>query len=100
MAGTLDLKDQPQLEKMIFRASRGKVLTYFDPDSFTLEDAEGNQIERKVYVLVFQAGDFLKERVHRICESFMAKTFQLPEDGHGGPQSFKNIIKEIKDKLR
>lgn len=68
LAGTIDVKDQNTFQKIIFRASRGKVLSYFAQQPCVLRDADGTEIHRTVYVLVYQLGSYLKEKVHRICE--------------------------------
>lgn len=51
------------------------MLTFFDADEFTLKDYEGVDRHRTVYVLVFQQGSYLRDRVMRICESFLGKIF-------------------------
>ena len=79
MAGTIAVAEINQFEKLIFRTSRGKVLCYFDPLNFKIKDVDGNEKIRVVYVLVFQEGDYLKDKVTKICDSFQAKAFILPE---------------------
>ena len=54
LAGTIDLKDEVIFQKMIFRASRGKVLCYFANTPIKLRQADDTVVERTVYVLVFQ----------------------------------------------
>ena len=87
-------------QKIIFRASRGKVLTHFDQQLFKIEDHDGHTKERAVYILVFQQGVYLKDKIQRICESFLGKIFALPEDGQGGAKSFLRVMKEVKDKIK
>lgn len=80
--------------------SRGKVLVHFDPHQFKIIDFDGNEKERAVYILVFQQGTYLREKVQKVCESFMGKIFPLPEEGQGGPQSFLRVMKECKEKIK
>ena len=40
-------------EKLVYRASRGKVLTHFDDQVFTIKDFDGGEKYRIVYILVF-----------------------------------------------
>ena len=75
-------------------------MTYFDPHQFKIVDHDGTEKERAVYILVFKSGDFIKDKINRICESFMGKIFALPEDGQGGPKSFLRVMNEIKDKIK
>ena len=82
--------------KMIFRATRGKVLSYFSDNTFTLRDVNNKDRDRLVYVLVFQQGDFLADRVSKICSSFTGKIYNLPEDGHASPNAYNQAIAEVK----
>ena len=81
MSGTINHTEQRQFEKLMFRASRGKVLTRFHDQSFTIKDYDGNEKTKTVYVLVYQEGAQLQEKVTRVCQSFQGKIFTLPEDG-------------------
>ena len=78
--------------------SRGKVLTRFHEQSFELRDFDGHIRTRTAFVLVFQEGQYLRDRLNRICVSFQAKVFELPEKGQRGPEPFKSVIKEVKGK--
>ena len=81
MSGTINHTEQRQFEKLMFRASRGKVLTRFHDQSFTIKDYDGLEKTKTVYVLVYQEGAQMKEKVTRVCQSFQGKIFTLPEDG-------------------
>lgn len=56
LAGTIAKEETMRFKKMVFRATRGKALTYFrDLDSAGLKDYAGtpDNILRTVYVIVF-----------------------------------------------
>ena len=56
LAGTIDTSDQMRFKKMVYRATRGKALTYFRAlDSAGLQDYAGllDHKPRTVYVIVF-----------------------------------------------
>jgi hypothetical protein len=99
VAGTIDSHELRQFEKLIFRASRGKVLCYFDPHHFKVKDFDGIEKHRVVYVLVFQEGGYLKDKVKRICDAFLGKTFELPAEGHGGPEEFYRVMSELRENI-
>lgn len=100
VAGTINHTEQTSFEKLIFRASRGKVLSYFDQNSFTIRDYDGNEKTKTAYVLIFQEGRWLREKITRVCQSFQGKIFQLPEEGQGGSLPFKKTMHELKDKIK
>ena len=70
VSGTINHTEQRQFEKLIFRASRGKVLTRFHDQSFTIKDHDGQVKTKSVYVLVYQEGAQMRDRVNRVCQSF------------------------------
>lgn len=41
LAGTINNSEKQIFEKLIYRASRGRVLTHFDDQVFTIKDFEG-----------------------------------------------------------
>jgi hypothetical protein len=62
-----------RFKKMVFRATRGKALTYFrDFDSAGLPDYAGklDDISRTVYVIIFQDGSHARGKLSKICDSF------------------------------
>ena len=85
LAGTINNTEKQNFQKLIYRASRGRVLCYFDDSSFTIKDFEGTEKTRVVYILVFQQVSYLRDRIMRVCESFQGKVFHLPDDGQSGP---------------
>ena len=81
MAGTIQIKEISSFEKLIFRISRGKVLCYFDPLNFKTKDIDGIEKTLQVYVLVFQGGEYLKEKMTKICDMFNGTNYELPGQG-------------------
>jgi vacuolar-type H+-ATPase subunit I/STV1 len=79
IAGTIDVEEKDRLKKLLFRATRGKALTFFEDFK-----QEGPTLGRKifhnkaVYIVVFQEGRQLREKIMRICDSFMGQRFDVP----------------------
>ena len=99
IAGTINKNEKQIFEKLVYRASRGRALCHFDESNFTIKDFDGVEKHRVVYVLVFQQVAFLRERVHKTCETFQGKIFSLPDDGASGPASFRRVMKDLKTKI-
>lgn len=70
MAGTINKDEVLRFKRLLFRASRGKVLSYFEDVEVPLKDFHGNPLEKAVYVVVFEEGMHLKDKVAKICDSF------------------------------
>lgn len=68
MAGTILLEEQVAFQRIIFRTTRGKVLTYFSPEPFELKTIDGDKIRKYVYILVFQQGDYLRGKCQKVCQ--------------------------------
>ncbi len=65
---------------MVFRATRGKVLTHIRDLELSEEDQRiTNETKAKcIYVLVFAEGSRIRERLTKICDSFMGRIFDIP----------------------
>ena len=77
-----------RFKRLLFRASRGKVLSYYEDIETTLADFSGKTLKKCVYVLVFEEGTHLREKITKICDSFQGKRFHLPDDGHADMKAF------------
>lgn len=53
IAGTIGQDEQMRFKKLIFRATRGNALTYFQDLKNPIEDYYGKKHEKTVYVVVF-----------------------------------------------
>jgi V-type H+-transporting ATPase subunit a len=88
MAGTINKDETMRFKRLLFRASRGKVLSYFEPIDEVLKDFKGKFLEKCVYVLVFEEGTHLRDKITKICDSFQGKRYHLPEEGHADKRAF------------
>ncbi len=70
ISGTIPATEQRSFEKLIFRLSRGKVLTRFHERNFELKDFDGSIKIKTVFVLVFQEGQHIRDRITRVCATF------------------------------
>jgi V-type ATPase 116kDa subunit family len=70
VSGTIEKDDVMRFKRILFRASRGKVLQYFEDIETPLKDFHGKLLMKVVYVLVFEEGSHFKEKVAKICDSF------------------------------
>ena len=71
IAGVIPAKDQPNMERQIFRQTRGNALTYFDQ----FENAAGM---RAAYLVVFQNGAVIQEKLQKICDGYSGTRFEVP----------------------
>jgi hypothetical protein len=80
VAGTIEIDERPRLKKLLFRATRGKALTYFKEFNLPRMRIAGEWVEKQkaVYIVVFQEGRQIREKITRICDSFMGQRFDLP----------------------
>jgi len=85
---------------MVFRVSKGKVISFFSDDYMTLTDEDGNQMDRQVYLLIFSQGGFLRERINRVCDSFNGKTFELPGEGQGSRDAFMQEQVDVDKRIK
>lgn len=83
VAGTIEVDEQARLKKLLFRATRGKALTSFTEFPLPRQKIKGQWVNKNkaVYIVVFQEGRQIRERITRICDSFMGQRFDLPPLG-------------------
>lgn len=56
VAGTIDVSEVDRFRRILFRSSRGKVLSFFDTNHIKINDFQGHMVEKAVYVLCFEEG--------------------------------------------
>ena len=76
--GTIKRSDQLALNKMIFRSTRGKAYVHFFDINVIAEDlAITGNFDHKVFIVVFEEGFFMREKVRRICSSVCDNFFEI-----------------------
>ena len=84
MTGLMRETDRLQMTRLLFRSSKGMVLSFFrDVGHETKFLGENNQ-QKTFFVLVFQQNETLKQRVSKICEIYANKTYvkSIPQLQH------------------
>ena len=61
--------------RLLFRATRGKVLVYFKNSDVKVNNEQNELVNRTVYILVFQEGMHFLDKVQKICDSFNGKRY-------------------------
>lgn len=70
MAGTINQDEVERFKRLLFRATRGKVLQFYQEIEAPLKDFNGNFLRKSVYVLAFEEGTHFRDKVGKICDSF------------------------------
>lgn len=81
LAGTINQSEKERLQKLIFRATRGTALTYFQDIERPFMDYRGVKSYKTVYIVIYQEGEYIKEKLSRLLDSFMGNKFVI-EDEH------------------
>jgi len=76
IAGVVDQTEIERLRRLIFRSTRGKSYMYI---SAYEDQADVGNARRSVYIIVFQNGPTIKEKIERICDSFPGQRYEIPE---------------------
>ena len=63
---------------MVFRVSRGNALTHFKDLEHTFTDQNGSEQHKSVYIIIFQEGEIMRDRLTKLCDGFDGKRFDLP----------------------
>ena len=91
MAGVIDSEDVSRFKRIVFRSTKGK--------SFVHTEQVSDEDKKSVYIVTFQDGGFLRDKIQKICDSFSGQRYDLPEVTELAPQIMKmksNIETQIK----
>lgn len=78
ISGTINTDEVLRFRKLIFRATRGNALVYFSDIKSPIIDFYGNEQFKTVYSVLFQDSGTLKDKIARICDSFLGQRFEIP----------------------
>jgi hypothetical protein len=71
--GTIKKSEQMNFKKLLFRATRGKAYVHFFPNDIPVQDRMvhvTDHSERLVYIIMFEEGMYIRQRIQKICSSF------------------------------
>lgn len=71
VAGTIKEMEKERLKRMLFRATRGMALTHFN-------EFEQNGEAKCAYLVMFSGVGRFREKITKICDSFMGQRFEIP----------------------
>jgi len=74
VAGTINEIEAERMKKLLFRVTRGMAVTYFQP---YMQDG----VAKCVYVVIFNNHPNDRQRVTKVCESFMGLRIEVPQLG-------------------
>jgi len=77
VAGVIDSEDVNRFKRLIFRSTKGK--SFVHAEQFIDPDDPQNEKKRSVYIVTFQDGAYIRDKIHRICDSFSGQRYDLPE---------------------
>lgn len=77
MAGTILTSEVQRFKRLLFRTTKGKALPHFHEIEQGVEDIHGKLNMKTVYVVVFEDGERIRQRVTKICDSFMGQRFSI-----------------------
>lgn len=94
-AGVIDQIEIGRLNKLIFRSTKGKSYVHVQEIEKNEDDEDDNQRRRSVYIVVFWDGEYITDKIKKICDSFLGQRFELP-----GLTNIDGKIREVKDQIK
>lgn len=76
VAGIISKNDILRFNKMIFRTTKGNSLMY----TFDVPSEENITNNKTVFLIVLESGGTVLTKINRICDSFSAKKYPLPDN--------------------
>lgn len=75
VAGIIQKNDIMRFNKMIFRSTKGNSLVY----TFDVPNHDRGDAAKSVFIIMLESGGTILSKINRICDSFGAKKYPLPE---------------------
>lgn len=94
IAGTILQDERERFDRLVFRATRGNAMVCFREFTKPITDYFGKQYMKTVYIIIFQDGEFIRDRICRICDSFMGDRYEIPDSG------FTDKLQDLEKKIR
>jgi V-type H+-transporting ATPase subunit a len=82
ICGTIKYGEKEVFRRILFRATRGNSLLYLHDINFPILDFDGNETWISVYVIIFPQGPALKEKIIKMCDSFLSNRFDIPHENY------------------
>eukprot|EP00808_Paulinella_micropora_P009153 g32929.t1 len=109
LTGAVSYAQQSLFERMVFRMTRGNVITTFQEIEELVIDAEtGQPTKKSVFQLIFY-GEPMRRRIENVCKFFKAKLYDVPADAAGveaklveimqQTQEFQKVLDETEDAI-
>ncbi|CAI9778811.1 unnamed protein product [Fraxinus pennsylvanica] len=86
-----------RFERMLFRATRGNMLFNQAPADDQIMDPASNEMVEKTVFVVFFSGEQARIKILKICESFGASCYPVPEDLTKRSQITREVLSRLSE---
>ncbi|XP_022893106.1 V-type proton ATPase subunit a1-like isoform X2 [Olea europaea var. sylvestris] len=86
-----------RFERMLFRATRGNMLFNQAPADDQIVDPASNEMVEKIVFVVFFSGEQARTKILKICESFGANCYPVPEDLTKRSQITREVLSRLSE---
>ncbi len=102
ITGVLKQENQPQFERMLFRATRGNCLVRFADVETPLANAETGGDERLAVFIVFYRSSLIQNKVRKIIEAFNGHSYSLADftSAESIRAAYSQVMIELEDAER
>ena len=73
VAGLIPREDQLRFERLLFRRTRGNVLTVMHPSELPPEICEKKEGDKTLFIVIFRESEKMRTGVTKVCEAFTSE---------------------------
>jgi V-type H+-transporting ATPase subunit a len=95
ITGTISEAKRVIMERMLFRASRGNVISRFIQLAEPVEDVVSGEKVNKLVFILFYSGQRVKEKINKILQTLNANVYSIPDLQGEQMQLIADITKNI-----
>jgi V-type H+-transporting ATPase subunit a len=93
IVGAINTEDCVRFERLIFRITRGNSIVKFSKFEANQGIGIPGEEEQSIFIILYQEGDVLKNRIVRVCDMFSKERFEIADDSFNkGVEITKNMV--------
>jgi V-type H+-transporting ATPase subunit a len=95
ISGTINESKRIIMERMLFRASRGNVISRFIQVKDAIEDPSSGESAKKLVFILFFSGQRVREKINKILTTLNASVYSVPDSSADQQQLISDTTRNI-----
>ena len=94
LSGLIDKDAAYSFERLLFRRTKGNVVTVLNDIDVAIETPHKDSLEKKLFIVIFRESEFIKKSITSICKAFGSEVYDVSDDIK---QKEENLAVQVRD---